>query len=117
MGERAPQHIQNIIVRNYCERIDSIYLLSAVEYAMPKSSLVLSELLSENNVDGIVMYSIFQLPENTSERKLVYKEIIDRNKELHFAVEGIRLTNLGEINRVELIWRLRLMVDSNTVNV
>ena len=30
-GERAPQHIQNIVLRNYLRRI-TIFLLSSVEY-------------------------------------------------------------------------------------
>ena len=32
MGERVPQHVQNLVIRNYCNQNNYQYLLSAVEY-------------------------------------------------------------------------------------
>ena len=32
--ERVPQHIQNLVLRNYCQVNKLHYLLSATEYAM-----------------------------------------------------------------------------------
>ena len=37
MGERAPQHVQNIVIRDYCKKNQLSYLLSATEYAMAVS--------------------------------------------------------------------------------
>ena len=34
MGERAPQHIQNIVIRDYCKKNNLLFLLSATEYVM-----------------------------------------------------------------------------------
>ena len=34
MGERCPQNIQNLVLRDYCQKIDCEYLLSGTEYAM-----------------------------------------------------------------------------------
>ena len=45
MGERAPQHVQNIVIRDYCERNGLNYLLSATEYAMPQCYIMLEEVL------------------------------------------------------------------------
>ena len=33
LGERAPQHVQNIIIRNYCEKNNYKFLLSSTEYS------------------------------------------------------------------------------------
>ena len=75
LQERVPQHIQNIIIRDYCIKYKFTYLLSATEYAMPSSNLMLNLIVSEfDYIDGIVAYSIFQLPENFYSRsKINYK--------------------------------------------
>ena len=63
-GERVPQHIQNQIIRSYCKIHKMEYLLSATEYAMHGSSLMLLKIIKEiKEIDGIVFYSLFQLPE------------------------------------------------------
>ena len=71
MGERAPQHVQNIIIRDYCKKNKLSYLLSATEYGMSNSHLMLKKVLVElksKKIDGIVAYSLFQLPENKKSR-------------------------------------------------
>ena len=40
MEERVPQHVQNIVIRDYCSKKDIQYLLSATEYAMENSALI-----------------------------------------------------------------------------
>ena len=53
------------------------YLLSATEYAMHGSSLMLLKIIKEiKEIDGIVFYSLFQLPEKI-ERMKIYKKIIN----------------------------------------
>ena len=47
MGERAPQHVQNIIIRDYCKRNNFTYLLSATEYAMKDSYLMLDDVVKK----------------------------------------------------------------------
>ena len=53
------------------------YLLSATEYGMEKSYLMLEKILVElksKSIDGIVAYSLFQLPEDKKIRLKVYKK-------------------------------------------
>jgi len=47
MEERAPQHVQNIIIRDYCNKKNIHYLLSATEYAMVNSNLILKQLIND----------------------------------------------------------------------
>jgi len=47
MGERAPQHVQNIILRDYCSKRGYDFLLSVTEYAMPDSFMILESLLDD----------------------------------------------------------------------
>lgn len=109
MGERAPQHVQNIVIRYYCERNNLFYLLSSTEYARKKSHLMLDQVLNElKDIDGIVAYSLFQLPENKKIRSQVYKKIIKSKKEIHFAVEGLKITNIKDVKKIEDIWSVKI---------
>jgi sporadic carbohydrate cluster protein (TIGR04323 family) len=111
MGERAPQHVQNIVIRDYCSKKGIHYLLSATEYAMGNSNLVLKQLMNDlPSIGGIVAYSIFQMPENDNERRRIFDNILSYNKEIHFAVEGLSLYDNDSYNRIEDIWQVRKLV-------
>ncbi len=108
MGERAPQHVQNIVLRDYCARNRLHYLLSATEYAMVNCHLILEQVLVElADIDGIVAYSLFQMPINQTQRLRVYERILAQGKEIHFAVEDLSLTTQTDILRLEDIWFVR----------
>ena len=69
MGERVPQHIQNIVIRQYCQSMGLHFMLSSTEYSMKNSSLIFDQILDEiKNLHGVVAYSIFQLPEKQHAR-------------------------------------------------
>ena len=108
MGERAPQHVQNIIIRDYCNKKNIHYLLSATEYTMENSTLILKQLINNLHlVDGIVAYSVFQMPEDDIERQNIFGKILSSNKEIHFAVEGLSLYNSDTFYQIESIWQVK----------
>ena len=110
MGERAPLHVQNIVIRDYCKKKKLSYLLSATEYGMEKSYLMLEKILVElksKSIDGIVAYSLFQLPEDKKIRLKVYKKILSLKKEMHFSVEGLKISNRKEAKKIEDIWQIK----------
>jgi sporadic carbohydrate cluster protein (TIGR04323 family) len=108
MGERVPQHVQNLVIRDYCERNGLQYLLSAAEYAMQSCHLIFEQLLSElPNIDGIALYSLYQLPEDAVQRNNIYNQTMGMNKTLHFAVEGLSVKNIKDCERIETLWRVR----------
>ena len=108
MGERAPQHVQNIVIRDYCKKNNLSYLLSSTEYAMKNSYLMLEQVLEElKSIDGIVAYSLFQLPEDEKLRKKIYKRIINLKKEIHFSVEGLKISKQKDISKIEDIWMVK----------
>ena len=108
MGERVPQHVQNLVIRDYCKRNRIQYLLSATEYAMDGSHLILQQVLDElPQLDGIVFYSLFLLPEQKMERDRVCKVILENKKTIFFAVEGLLMSNKTEQERIETIWQVR----------
>ena len=108
MGERAPQHIQNIIIRDYCINNSLKYLLSASEYKMKNSFLILNDLVTNlNEVDGIIAYSLFQLPSDYDERNKILTKILKKTKFILFAVEQMKVSNLEELNHINTIWQIK----------
>ena len=85
MEERVPQHVQNIVIRDYCSKQGIQYLLSATEYTMENSALMLRQLVKDlSSIDGIVAYSIFQLPFSDLKRnKIFYSDDLDFIKIWH----------------------------------
>ena len=108
LGERVPQHVQNLVIRDYCNKQSLQYLLSATEYAMANSHLILQQVLEELSIlDGIVFYSLFLLPEDKTERDRVINFILKKEKTIYFAVEGLRMNNKTEHERIENILQVK----------
>ena len=75
---------------------------------MQDSYLIHEQVLEElDSIDGIVAYSLFQLPEDRVARSKIYKRIIALNKAYYFAVEGLRINSLEDCESIETIWRIR----------
>ena len=108
MGERVPQHVQNLVIRDYCKKKGIQYLLSATEYAMAGSHLILQQIMDElPQLEGIVFYSLFLLPEQKKERDRVCKVILENKKTIFFAVEGLLMSNKIEHERIETLWQVQ----------
>ena len=108
MEERVPQHVQNIVIRDYCSKKNIQYLLSSTEYAMENCALMLRQLVKDlPSIDGIVAYSIFQMPEDDTERQRILNSILSCKKEIHFAVEGLSLYDNDTYNHIENIWQVK----------
>tara|TARA_B100000941_G_C28231879_1_gene411977 strand:+ start:106 stop:522 length:417 start_codon:yes stop_codon:yes gene_type:complete len=113
MGERAPQHVQNIVIKDFCNKNNLNFLLSATEYSMKNSTYILNELINDlENLNGIVAYSIFQLPENETKRKNMLNKILKKKRKIFFACENLKVTNKNELEAVETIWRIRKSTDN-----
>ncbi len=109
LDERVPQHVQNIVIRDYCKNNNLQYLLSSTEYILEDNHLMMQQLMNElNKIDGIVAYSLFQLPKNKQKREKIYQKILKNNKELHFAVEKLKITNKKDTSTIEQIWQIKL---------
>lgn len=117
MGERVPQHVQNLVIRNFCNQNKYQYLLSAVEYVMDGSYLILKQILQEiKNLDGIGFYSIFQLPYNDKDRISFLEKIIKKKKILFFCSEGFIVKNRKDVNRINTIWLIKKNLNQSLNN-
>ena len=117
MGERVPQHVQNIVIKDFCTKNNLNFLLSATEYSMNNSSYILSELIdNQDNLHGIVAYSIFQLPEENKKRKKFLNKILNKKKNIFFACENFKVTNNIEMKAIETIWNIRKTLQKSDFN-
>ena len=108
MGERVPQNVQNLVIRDFCEKNNLFYNLSVSEYSMSNSYKILDQIIEElKNLDGIVAYSVFQLPIDNKKRYMVLNQIIKKNKIFYFALENMRLINQEDLEKIENIWLLK----------
>jgi sporadic carbohydrate cluster protein (TIGR04323 family) len=105
-NHRVPQHIQNLVIRDYAQRRKLHYLLSATEYAMPGCFLMLEQVLGDlEAIGGVILYSMFMLPPSAAERSEIYRKIISGGAALHAAVEGFVLQREMDIERWENVLR------------
>ncbi len=108
MGERVPQHIQNIVIKDYCVNNNYNFLLSATEYSMKDSFFILNYLIKNmKEIYGIVAYSLFQMPSDDRERKKIFNTILKSKKKIFFACENMKLSNKEDLERIEKIWLVK----------
>ena len=107
-GQRVPQHIQNLVIRDYCKRRQLNYLLSATELAMPETYLMLAQLREQvEEIDGVVFYSIEQLPTEEEDRSEFFSRMISTRRVSHFAVEDLCISDFQDLERLEQLFRIK----------
>jgi sporadic carbohydrate cluster protein (TIGR04323 family) len=101
-GGRVPQHVQNLVIRDYCASNNIHFLLSATEYAMPNCYIMLEQVLKEAvKNQGLVLYSLFQLPQDNATRNRIYNAVLENKIEMHVALEGLVIKDKDSAQRVE----------------
>ncbi|PPR79043.1 MAG: hypothetical protein CFH01_00654 [Alphaproteobacteria bacterium MarineAlpha2_Bin1] len=113
-GHFIPQHVQNIIIRDYANKNNLLYKLSSSEYIMENSTMILESVTSElDKLEGIILYSMFQLPSNRIYRSNFYKKIIESKCTLHAAVENNMLLDESDIGKWEEVLILSQIIPDN----
>ena len=107
-GERMPQQIQNLVIRDYAVRSGLAFKLSATEYAIPGCFMMLNAVMEElSTLDGVILFSMFMLPGDHAARYTVYDQVLRHGRELHAAHESLSIRSPKDIARFEDI----LLVD------
>lgn len=75
---------------------------------MENSFLILNDLIKKmKDIDGIVAYSLFQLPPDNKDRLKILKTILSKKKFISFAVEKITISKIKDLKAANVIWRLK----------
>ena len=113
MGERVPQGVQNLFLREYCKKNKYNFQLSSVEYRMNGSYIHLNNLVNNlKKYDGILAYSLFQLPNDPDVRTNLLIKIIKYKKTLHCAIEDIVIKDLNSIEKINDILSITQTISS-----
>ena len=96
MGERVPQHVQNIVIKDYCQKNNLNFLLSSTEYSMKNSFYILNQLINNmNGIQGIIAYSVFQMPFDNYKREKIFKKILNKKKEFFLLAKILKFLQQG----------------------
>lgn len=113
-AHRVPQHVQNLVLRDYAQRRNLRYRLSATEYAMAHCYMMLAQLTEElPHIDGIILYSMFMLPERAERRLALYERVLAANATLHAAIEDLVLAGPADIARWEDIFSVHAVTSQS----
>lgn len=117
MGRSAPQHIQQLVMRDYCQKKGLTFLLAATEYCMPGCTMILDAVLNElDHLEGIVMYSLALFPEQKEKRMEMVRRIIEKGCTLHTAAEGHVVRNWDDAQRIEDIFVVKGVMQQQDAN-
>jgi|TARA_B100001059_G_C17459958_1_gene391649 sporadic carbohydrate cluster protein (TIGR04323 family) len=117
-GTIIPQKVQNLVIREYCKNKNYIYQLSSVEHKMKNTFHVLDEVLNSlSNVNGIVMYSIFQLPYDEKKRISVLGKLFKKSKFVSFAMENIVIKNKKDLKKLNSLIKLNFLLKHCAKNI
>jgi sporadic carbohydrate cluster protein (TIGR04323 family) len=100
--------VQNLVVRDFARRRGLDFLLSATEYAMPGSYLMLEQVLDEmGRIGGAILYSLAQLPDDRARRRIMLERALASGGVLYAALEDMTLTDNDDLGRWEDIALVR----------
>jgi len=118
MNRSTPQHIQQLVIRDYCAKNKMQFLLSATEYCMPGCTLILDAVLAElHALEGIVMYSLFQMPTEKEKRLKLYDALFAAGCSLHLAAENTAIRTHVDAARIEDIWNVAQAMRGQTDDI
>jgi sporadic carbohydrate cluster protein (TIGR04323 family) len=110
---RMPVPAQNILYRDYANKHNLYHKLTVHELFFPECFLNLWGLFKEiDQLEGVLMCSIFMLPPTVRERARIYQSLLDGKAELHFVLEGIILRTRKDIESLETIFHIRNQMPS-----
>lgn len=109
-GNRMPQHLQNQIVKSYCDANDLEFVLSRAEYWIDGGTQCQLWAALQEGFKNIVFFSIWQLPNSQKDREKVYEYCKFNHIILHFATERMH-ANPDESPFADL----ELLIQSNIV--
>tara|TARA_B110000259_G_C13872217_1_gene345316 strand:+ start:311 stop:706 length:396 start_codon:yes stop_codon:yes gene_type:complete len=104
-GSIIPQKVQNLVIRDYSQRLNKNLLLSSTEYKMKNSFLMFNSLISKKNnkFKGIIIYSLFMLRNFPNIEKILFK-LKNNDIRLFCALEEIEIKNKSDLDSLKKIF-------------
>jgi sporadic carbohydrate cluster protein (TIGR04323 family) len=95
-----PPAIQNLIIKNYCEQNNFIFKLSVNEQNIKNCHMELFSILRNiKKIDGMIMNSIYMLPQDIKDFNLFCRLYSKRNIEIIFIFENEKVNSLKDLKK------------------
>lgn len=109
-GSMIPQRVQNLVIRNYANSREMLYLLSATEYYMDDCYMMLDALIHElGTLAGVIFYSTHMLPPSEAHRRRLYESAFKAGCDIHFALEEIVIRTEHDAKALEDVIMCRVL--------
>ena len=116
-GYRVPQHLQNQIVKAYCDCQGLSFVLSRAEYWINGSTECQLWAALKEGIKHIVFFSLWQLPRESSDRIEIYRYCAQHGIMLYFATERMSTDSTSEsIADLEILIKTNLIVLAESNN-
>jgi len=97
-----PVPVQSLALRDYCARKKFVYVLPGNENCFPHSYLVLEGLISDlSSYEGIVMCSMFMLPQRAERRRRLCQHVFDQGCAIHLVIEDMVVADRQDVENLE----------------
>ncbi|MDP1571655.1 MAG: hypothetical protein Q8L86_16795 [Vicinamibacterales bacterium] len=117
-GETTPQHVQNLVIRDYANRNKLQFKLSATEYGMPMCYMMLESIIEElPTLEGIIVFSMFMLPQRAERRRAIYRRVLDSGCTLHAALEALVLKSERDIQLFEDVFQVQQLTGESQMDL
>ena len=102
-GSYVPQKLQSITIRNTYERFNVKFVFHATELIFDNWHTMFQDLIegSFKQIDGIALYSVFQLPDKKIHRIKLLKNVFKKNKELIMCNEKIHIKSESDLDLID----------------
>lgn len=111
-GNRVPQHVQNLVIKHYCESNNLIFVISRAEYFVESESYCQLWAALTEKFRHICFYSIWQLPSSTHMRQEVIKYCLNNNIVLHFACERLSAVTAQNFGEIEMLIKVHSSIET-----
>ncbi len=110
-GLRIPVPVQTIVLRDYCARHGLTYKLHVNENEFPHSYMVLDGMMrSLDDIQGILMFSMFMLPQRAARRREIYDRVLAEGIELRLVLEDFMIRQADDVQPIEDVLAARLLL-------
>lgn len=101
-----PSYIQNLLIKNFCDQKKMNFNLSINEHKIKNCWMELYSLIKKNNIDVIIMTSIYMLPETNKEFNFFCKLLKKKPKIFYFILENKNAKNLKDLKMLKKKFQL-----------
>jgi len=107
-----PARYQYVILRNYFEKFNKIFILPQVEPVFSKTQIRLRSIIkSLKHNDNLILMSVYNLPNNKKLRIKILDNLKKKKINVHFLFENLVATSNLEFKNIETFFKFNSFLE------